>query len=181
MIGPSRIALQTELFTNGSHMVGRLNMPPGQGRLVDVLNFRGESVIVLYDVEAKKLEPGSDEVFAWPMAQIRREAILLAIPHDERSPAGEDQRPLEYVAKEPHRFSFLLTNFAVVGDFHLPRGADIGSVRPLNSSEFVPLTNAEATYLPDPALTWRADVIVVNAAKAELCYPGADLYPQQRS
>jgi hypothetical protein len=88
---------------------------------------------------------------------------------------------MEYVAKDPHRFTFLLANFAVVGNFHLPRGVDIGTVRPLSGSDFVPLTDAEVTYLPAPALTWRADVIVVNAAKAEVCYPGADLYPQQRS
>ncbi len=181
MIGPNRIALQAELFTNSAHMVGRLNMPPGHGRLVDLLNFRSEPFVVLYDVEAKRLDTGSDKVFAWPMAQIRREAILLAIPHEQRSSAGEGQRPMEYVAKDPHRFSFLLANFAVVGDLHLARGVDISTVRPLSGSDFVPLTNAEATYLPDPTLAWRADVIVVNAAKAELCYPGADLYPQQRS
>ncbi|NIV29148.1 MAG: hypothetical protein GWN58_06450, partial [Anaerolineae bacterium] len=119
------------------------------------------SVIVLHDVEAKRLEPKSDKVFNWPMAQIRREAIILAIPHESRLAAAEAERPLEYVVKVPHRVSFLLPAFAVVGSFHLAKEADISAASPIRGSDFVPLTDAEAVYLPDPALVWRAAVIAV--------------------
>jgi hypothetical protein len=179
MVESARVLFQAELITEGFSMAGRLDLPPTQGRLVDLLNFRGEPVIVLHDVEARGLGPKSDKVFNWPMAQIRREAIILAIPHERRSSAAEVQPPLEYVAKVPHRVSFLLPAFAVVGDFHLAREADINAASPIRGSDFVALTDAEAMYLPDPTLVWRAPVIALNVAKAEVCCLGPDLSLQQ--
>jgi hypothetical protein len=167
MVESNRVLSQAELITDGFCMVGRLDLPPAQARLVDFLNFRGEPVIALHDVEMRRLGPESDRVFNWPMAQIRREAIALAIPHERRAPGGDAQPPLEHVAKEPHRVHFLLPSFNIVGELHLAREADIGAASPLRGSGFVPLTDAEAVYLPDPALVWKAPVILVNVAKAE--------------
>jgi hypothetical protein len=48
----------------------------------------------------------------------------------------------------------------------------------MRGSGFVPLTDAEATYLPDPTLVWKAPVIAVNVAKAEVFSPAGDLSPQ---
>jgi hypothetical protein len=181
MVESARELFQAELITERFCMLGRLDLAPGQARLVDLLNLRAEPVIVLHDVEAKRLAPRSDKVFNWPVAQVRREAIILAIPHDRRLPASQTERPLEYVAKVPHRVSFLLPAFAVVGSFHLAKEADIDVASPIRGSGFVPLTDAEAVYLPDPTLVWRAAVIIVNAAKAEVCCLSPDLFPQQFS
>jgi hypothetical protein len=181
MVESARVLVQAELITEGFRIVGRLDLPPAQARLVDFLNFCGEPVIVLHNVEARKLGPESGRVFNWPMAQIRREAILLAVPREHQLPAAEVERPLEHVFKEPHRVSFLLPDFTVVGDLHLAKEADIGAASPMRGSGFVPLTDAEATYFPDPTLVWKAPVIVVNAAKAEVFSPAADLSPQQFS
>ena len=178
MVESARVLFQAELITDGFCMVGRLDLPPAQARLVDLLNFGGEPVIVLHDVELRRLGPESDKVFNWPVAQVRREAIVLAIPHERRAPGAEVQPPLEHVAKEPHRVSFLLPSFTVVGDLHLAREADIGAASPMRGSGFVPLTDAEATYLPDPTLVWKAPVIAVNVAKAEVFSPAGDLSPQ---
>lgn len=177
MVESTRVLVQAELITEGFRMVGRLDLPPAQARLVDFLNFCGEPVIVLHDVEARKLGSESSKAINWPMVQIRREAIVLAVPREHRLPTTEAQRPLEYVTKEPHRVSFLLPDFTVVGDLHLAKEADIGAASPMRCSDFVPLTDAEATYLPDPTLMWKASVIVVNAAKAEVFSPAADLSP----
>ena len=78
---------------------------------------------------------------------------------------------------EPHRVSFLLPSFTVVGNYYCAREADIGAASPMRGSGFVPLTDVEATYLPDPTLVWKAPVIVVNVAKAEAFSPAADLSP----
>jgi hypothetical protein len=181
MAGSARTSLHVEFIIEGFRMVGRLDLRGAQSRLVDVLNFRDEHVIVLHDVEARRLEPESDKVFNCPVAHIRREAIILAIPHDHRSPSAEAQPPLEYVAKEPHRVSFLMPAFTVVGNLHLAKGVDINVASPIRGLDFVPLTDAEAIYLPDPTIVWRAAVIIVNAAKAEACCPGLDLSSQQLS
>jgi hypothetical protein len=179
MVESARVLFQAELITDGFCMVGRLDLPSTQARLADLLNFRGEPIIVLHDVEARRLGPESDKVFNWPMARVRREAIMLAIPREHRLPAAEVQPPLEYVVKVPHRVSFLLPAFAVVGNFHLAKEADINVASPIRGSDFVPLTDAEATYLPHPTLVWKAAIIVVNVAKAEVCSLGPDLFPQQ--
>jgi hypothetical protein len=181
MVESARVVSQAELITDGFCMVGRLDLPPTQARLVDLLNFRGEPIIVLHDVEARRLGTESDNVFKWSIAQIRREAIVLAIPHERRAPAAEVQPPLEYVAKAPHRVSFLLPDFTVVGDIHLAMEADVGAASPMRGSGFVPLTDAEATYLPDPTLVWKAPVIAVNVAKAEAFSPVADPSPNRSS
>jgi len=181
MAGSARASLRAEFIIGDFRMVGRLDLRGAQSRLVDVLNFRDEPVIVLHDVEARRLAPESGKVFNWPIAHIRREAIVLAIPHEHRLPAAEARPRLDYVAKEPHRVSFLLPAFAVVGDFHLAKEVDINVASPMRGSDFVPLTDAEATYLPDPTLVWRAAVIIVNVPKAEVCCPGTDLPPQQFS
>jgi hypothetical protein len=181
MVESAWASLHVEFIMEGFCVVGRLDVPGPQGRLVDVLNFRGEHVIVLHDVEARRLGPESDKVFNCPIAHIRREAIILAIPHEQRAPSDKVRTLLEYVAKEPHRVSFLMPAFTIVGDLHLPKGVDISVASPIRGLDFVPLTEAEATYLPDPTLVWRAAVIIVNTAKAEACCPGFDLSPQQSS
>jgi hypothetical protein len=181
MVESPRVLFQAELITDGFCMVGRLDLPSTQARLADILNFRGEPVIALHDVEARRLGPESDKVFNWPTAQVRREAITLAIPHERRPPAAETEHPMEYVVKVPHRVSFLLPSFAVVGNFHLAKEADINVASPIRGSDFVPLTDAQAIYLPDPTLVWKAAIIVVNVAKAEVCCLSSDLFPQQLS
>jgi hypothetical protein len=181
MVESARELFQAELITERFCMLGRLDLAPGQARLVDLLNLRAEPVIVLRDVEAKRLAPRSDNVLNWSAVQVRRDAIVLAIPHERRLPASEPERPLEYVAKVPHRVSLLLSAFAVVGNFHLAKEADIDVASPIRGSGFVPLTEAEAVYLPDPTLVWRAAVIVVNVAKVEACGLNPDLFPHEFS
>jgi hypothetical protein len=177
MIESAWTSLHVELITEGFCMVGRLNLRGAQSRLADVLNFRDEPAIVLHDVEARRLGSESDKVFNCPMAHVRREVIILAIPHEDSLPAAEAQPSLEYVAKEPHRVSFLMPAFTIVGNLHLAKGVDINAASPMRGLDFVPLTDAEATYLPDPTLVWKGAVIVVNAAKAEAFSPAADLSP----
>jgi hypothetical protein len=181
MVESGRSSLRVELITQSFCMVGHLDLPNAQGRLVDVLNFRDEHVIVLRDVEARRLGAESDKVSNWPMVHIRREALILAIPHDQRSLSDEAQPPMEYVAKEPHKVSCLMSALTVVGDLHLAKGVDINAASPIRGLDFVALTDAEATYIPDPTSVWRAAVIIVNAAKVEACCLGLDLSPQQSS
>lgn len=175
---PSRALLRVELITDGFRMVGSLEIHRAGGRLVDFLNFGGEPVLALHDAQVTGLERESDETSHWPVAQVRMQAIALAISHEDGPPAAEPQQPMEYVAKEPRRVSFLLPAFSVVGDLHLAKEVDINAASPIRGSDFVPLTDAEATYLPDPTVVWKEPLIIVNLAKVEVCCPSADLSPQ---
>jgi len=63
----------------------------------------------------------------------------------------------------------------VTGYFHLSLAADPDNASLFWNAGFVPLTDAEAVYLPDPAITWKAPVIIVNTARAEAYCPAAAL------
>ena len=172
---PSRALLRVELITDGFRMVGSLEIHRAGGRLVDFLNFGGEPVLVLHDAQVTGLERKADETSHWPIAQVRMQAIALAISLEDRPSTADAEQAMEYVAKEPRRVSFLLPAFAVVGDLHLAKEVDINAASPIRGSDFAPLTDAEATYLPDPTLVWKAPIIIVNVAKVEVCCPSADL------
>jgi hypothetical protein len=63
----------------------------------------------------------------------------------------------------------------VTGHFHLSPAADPANASLFWNAGFVPLTDAEAVYLPDPGTTWKAAVIIVNAARVEAYCPAAPL------
>jgi hypothetical protein len=178
---PRRTKSRVEFLTDGFQMVGSLELHRAGARLVDFLNFGGEAVLLLHDAEVRALERETDGSAHLPIAQVRREAIILAIPSEDHLSAAGAQRPMEYVDKEPHRVSFVFPTFAATGDLHLAKQVDINAASPIRGSDFVPLTNAEAIYLPRPTLVWRAPIILVNVAKAEVCCPSADLPLQQLS
>jgi hypothetical protein len=71
--------------------------------------------------------------------------------------------------------SVLLPRFMVTGCFHLAPAADPANASLFWNTGFVPLTDAEAVFLPDPATTWKAAVIIVNTARAEAYCPPAAL------
>ncbi|MGQ9572748.1 MAG: hypothetical protein ACUVV3_06130 [Dehalococcoidia bacterium] len=171
--GPTRALVQAELFTDGFHIIGSLELHRAGARLVDFLNFGGEPVLLLHDVQVRALGREWDKLHHWPTAHLRREAIILAIPHEDRLPPAEPERMLEYVVKEPRRVCLVGPSLAVVGNLHLAKEVDINIASPIRGSDFLPLTDAEATYLPQPTLVWKAPVIIVNVAKVELCYPNA--------
>jgi len=184
-----------ELVTDSQRIRGSLRWSQGVvGRLLDLLNY-GEETIGLADVQVAPLgqEPalsrspewtegaakGWDDAPRWPYARIRKDAIAFVIPHEEPSlsAAGAPQRPLEFVEKVPHPVWLALRAFAVRGDIHLAPGIEPALVPLLTTPGFVALTDAEATYLTDPSLVWKAAVILVNAAKVEVYCPSAPLRP----
>jgi hypothetical protein len=178
---PGRTMSRVELITGGFHMVCSLELHRAGARLVDFLNFGGEAVLLLHDAEVRALEQKTDGSSHWPTAHIRRDAIILAIPSEERPASPGAERPMEYVEKEPRRVSLVFPTFAVTGDLHLAKQVDINAASPIRGTDFVPLTDAEAIYLARPSLMWKAPIILVNVAKAEVCCPSGDLALQQLS
>jgi len=144
-------------------------------RPVDMLNWTTEP-LALADIEVWPLESQARSPHRWPQAYVSKQTITLVIPQEVAPPgAGANGRPLEYVEKRRWGVSVLLPRFMVTGYFHLSPAADPGNASLFWNAGFVPLTDAEAVYLPDPAMTWKAAVIIVNSARAEAYCPAAPL------
>jgi hypothetical protein len=144
-------------------------------RPVDMLNWTTEA-LALADIEVWPLENQAPAPHCWPQAHVSKQTIVLVIPQEVAPPgAGANGRPLEHVEKRRWRVSILLPRFIVTGYFHLSSAADPGNASLFWNAGFVPLTDAEAVYLPDPATTWKAPVIIVNSARAEAYGPAAPL------
>ena len=170
---PPRHLLRVEIVTDSRRVIGAAQHPTA-ARLVDLLNWTNEPALALTDVEVAALEGQGEAPHRWPQAHVAMQAIAFAIPHEEESIAVV-RRPLEHVEKRPWRVSALLPRFTVTGCFHLAPAADPANASLFWNSGFVPLTDAEAIFLPEPTTTWKAAVIIVNTARVETYCPPAAL------
>jgi hypothetical protein len=170
--GATRHLLRLEVVTDSRRLVGVVQHLTAV-RPVDLLNGTDEP-LCLADIEVTPLE-GRAEAQRWPQAYIRKQTITLIIPHEVAPSTAGARRPLEYVEKRRWRVSALLPRFMVTGCLHLPPAAGPANASLFWNAGFVPLTDAEAVYLPDPSTTWKAAVIIVNAARAEAYCPPASL------
>ncbi len=170
--GTTRHLLRLEVVTDSRRLVGVVQHMTAV-RPVDLLNGTDEP-LALADIEVTPLEGQADAPHRWPQAHIRKQAIAFIIPHEVAPPAAANaSRPLEYVEKRPWRVSVLLPRFMVTGCFHLAPAADPANASLFWNAGFVPLTDAEAVFLPDPRTTWKGAVIIVNSARAEAYCPPA--------
>ena len=160
--------LRLEVVTDGRRLVGVVQHPT-VARLVDLLNWTQEAALALTDVEVTPLELHGEAPHCVPQAHVRKQAIAFAIPREDERAASK--RPLDYVEKRPWRVSAMLPRFMVSGYLHLAPAADPTNASLFWNSGFVALTDAEAVFLPNPAMTWKAAVIVVNSVRAEAYCP----------
>jgi len=166
--------LRLEVVTDNRRIVGVAHHATIV-RPVDMLNWTTEA-LALADIEVWPLESQAQAPHRWPQAHVSKHTIVLVIPQEVAPPgAGANSRPLEYVEKRRWRVSVLLPRFTVTGYFHLSQAADPGNASLFWNAGFVPLTDAEAVYLPDPATTWNAPVIIVNSTRVEAYCPAAAL------
>ena len=119
---------------------------------------------------------GTPEVYV-PYAVVNRDAILAIIPREVPIVSlGEERqpRPLEYVEKEQHEVVVSVPPFAVRGQLHIARSADLQRAVTSFAGTFMPLTEARIVYTPNPKAVWQGDVILVNRDKAQLYWPSPD-------
>lgn len=167
---PGRL-LRLEVVTDGHRIVG-VTQRPTVARLVDLLKSNDEPALALADVEMVPLEAQGEAPHRWPQAYVYKQAMAFAIPQEEEpGTVAISRRSLEYVEKRSWPISVLLPRFMVTGEIHLPPAADPANASLFWNSGFVALTNAGAVFLPDPTMTWKAAVIIVNTARVETCCP----------
>jgi len=166
---------KVEILTVEYHLVGYVRT--GGRRFSTWLNLGDVQMPKLENVALKSLhDPDRPEVFL-EYVLVNRGSILAVIPRevpvvglaDER-----DQRPLEYVVKERHALVVSVPPFALRGQMHIARSADLQRALTSLTGTFMPLTEARIVYLPNPKQLWHGGVILINRDKAQLYWPSPE-------
>jgi hypothetical protein len=166
---------KVEVLTVDYHLVGYV--ATGGRRFSNWLNLGDSPTIALNNVTLRSLygAPMSDVPLEYVL--VNREAIVAAIPREEPAEPLEgerDQKPLEYVDKEPHAVVISLPPFAVGGGMHVAKGADLQRALITYAGSFMPITAARIVYTPKPELVWQGSVILANRDKAQLFWPAPE-------
>jgi hypothetical protein len=144
-------------------------------RLADVLNAHTSPFVIMENAVREPLPGfaqarGADLARAAQYLQIGKSAILFAVPHE--APEYEASRKAYLSALYSERAlvsaAVIVSPFEVRGTVHLRRPYRMRQALEELPSEFIPMTQVEAIYLPDPRLHIVAELAVVNRAEAEL-------------
>ncbi|MGC8874920.1 MAG: hypothetical protein ACP5SI_10815 [Chloroflexia bacterium] len=153
------MAVAVELYTV-DHIIRGLIDTAGD-RLTDVLNVKTESALVLREAEVvRHLSLGKVPPLRLPVVRVEKEQILFAIPVAERDITHKS------LYRRTSRLVFeivvLLPNFELRGSIHLTERLDVRRVLVVRPEEYIPLTDAAATFVLYPQLVVRAGTIIFN-------------------
>lgn len=166
---------KVEMVTAEHHLAGYVKT--GGRRFSSWLNLGDSPALRVENLALKSLRDlGRPEVYV-PYAVVNREAVLAVIPREVPTLSlGEERppRPMEYVVKEQHEIVVSVPPFAVRGQLHITRSADLQRTVTSFAGTFMPLTDARIVYTPNPKAVWQGDVILVNRDKAQLYWPSPE-------
>lgn len=138
-----------EVFTEGDRFYAEIDL--GQERLSDMLNREGE-------VQAFRIERAADGSTAPESQALDVDSILLAIAPPQSNDAGRRlHRPRHWVAMH-------VGEHEVLGNLHVPAGAQPGGYLVRVNPRFVALTEAEIHTNGDER---RTDVVLVNLRQVD--------------
>jgi hypothetical protein len=143
-----------------------------QRRLTDYLNAADDRFFMVEKVRITTLASQSSSARLAPFAQLNRDAVVFAIPYSGEAPDEEEQRRLVMVQKVPHQVILNAPPFTIQGSLHLLRETSLRDALLSYRQEFLPLTGAEAVYLPT-GQRFAAGIIIVNRIRIEAFFPGA--------
>jgi len=160
-------AVLVELFLEMHRVSGLVSSAGTQRRLVDLLNV-ADAVLTLRDATVRSFVDPNEPPRSSQAIQVRRQAILLAVP---LSAAAPPDRGPEVVEKRPTTATLLLPGMDVTGQIYLPPAADPVSVPLLGRHDFLPVTDAVVTQSAFAIVRWEEPLVVVNLDRAILYAP----------
>ena len=156
------MAVEVELYTVDHVYRGFVEMA-GE-RLSDILNIKNESCLTLTQVQVTRLlNVAKAPPVRFPLARIEKSNLLFAVPVER----DITQKSLyRRAVRQGYNLAVYLPNFELQGTIHLSERLDIRRVLLVRPEDYVPLTDATATYVLYPQVTIRAGTIVFNKARA---------------
>lgn len=170
------ITLEVEFITDTHRIIGYL--PIGERRLSDILNVDSEDSVVLDSVRTTPVDDPEATPIVREFAQINKETIAFGIPHELPTIPEERRkiRPFEYVEKSRQQVLISLPPFVISGYLHLVKEVDIRSALRSLARTFIPISEARATYTPNPGIKWASKVIIVNRKRTQILWPSKKSY-----
>lgn len=165
------ITVKVEFLTDTHRIIGYL--PTGERRLSDILNVDSEGSVILHSVRTTPVgDPEAAPIVA-EFAGINKQTIAFGMLHELSSPSQKRQkiRAFEYVEKNRAPVLISLPPFTITGYLHLVKEADIRIVLQSLTRTFIPISEAQATYIPKPSIKWASEVIIVNGKRAQIFWP----------
>jgi hypothetical protein len=165
-------ATEVEVFTVEYHLVGHVKT--GGRRFSNWLNLGDAQTFTVEDVALRSLHDLDRAAVKLGYVLVNRDAILAIIPRDLPAATMGDQiatKPLEYVEKEQHEVVVSVPPFALRGQMHLAKTADLQRALITFSGTFIPLTKARIVYTARAAALWDGEVILFNRDRAQLYWP----------
>lgn len=159
---------RAELLLDTHRVTGIIEQSGPPRRLVDVLNTLDGPIATMRDALVEDLAGRGEEPRRCDLVQVKREAILLAIPVIQGPPPSGSP---EAVQKRPIAATLLLPGLEVTGHVYLPQEADPRAVPLLGKANFVPVTHAEVTHITFGDIRRREPLVVVNLGRAQLYAP----------
>ncbi len=170
--------MRVEFYTTHYHVSGDVQL--SRWRLADLLNDTASDFVVMESaVREPLLDPGQqggDMARASQFLQITKRAIVVAIPHASLEFESARQQHLSTLRAEPRQLTatFIAPPFEIRGTVHIRRLFHLRQAMDDLTAEFVPVTDAEVSYLPDPRVRVSSELLVVNRRLAELFTATAD-------
>lgn len=169
--------IEVQLFTTDYVIRGQIEND-GE-RLTDVLNLKNEQGLVLLDAQVASLHTlGKAPPVRMAKTRIEKSAITLAVPI---------QRDLTHksIFRKANRLAFdvvvLVPQFQIQGVIHQTERMDPRKGFTMRPEDYIPLTEAVLTFVPNPQLVMRVDTVVFNKKQmlmvAELRARTASLNP----
>ena len=170
-----RSVTKVEILTEEHHLVGYV--ATGGRRFSTWLNLGDAPIIRLKSVALRSLHDLERPEVALEYVLVNRRAILAVIPRESPivSLEGEEERrTMERVDKERHEVVVSVPPFAVRGQMHVARTADVQRAIESFPGTLMPITEARLVYTPNPQMLWRGGVILINRDEAQLYWPAPE-------
>lgn len=158
------MAIEVELYTIDHVIRGFIEMA-GE-RMSDVLNLKTELSLTLTQVQVTRLlNVSKTPPIRLPLARIEKSNLLFALPVERDLTHKSLYRR---AARQGYEIFVALPNFELSGTIHLTERLDIRRVLVVRTEDFIPLTEAMATYVLYPQIKLQASTIVFNKSRVIL-------------
>jgi len=154
-----------EFFTDQYRIVGTVRT--GGQRLTDLLNDGFASAVDLRNVEVTRHLTPEDVIATHLTAILEKKGILFAIARGETDSVTE-RRFYKHVDTKEWPVFMTVRSFELSGRFHTRGTGDLKTMLLAWTGQFIPLTQAKATFALFPEVSVSGDVIVVNRAHVEV-------------
>jgi hypothetical protein len=161
---PSASLFYVDFITTTHRISGGLQ--PGGKPLIDMLNDRSQSFLLLSNVYVSRLEkPGEIGAHA-PVAYVAKDILIFAIVSSKDARLPEPGR----FGSQQYQVLATVPGFELRGVFMGPRRLDLRGFSPAALEPFIVLMEATAQYAYVPGVEFSGEALLVNRARLEsLC------------